>query len=162
MGLLRPVSKPHSSSSSSSSTIATRIINCILLFVFIFLVYLVVSVTRLQSKDTIHTHLSSSQDQSQISLTKIDHIVFGLGSSTKSWPARREYVKLWWDAKRMRGCVFVDQPLSSSDQNHTDSYLLPPVCVSEDTSRFRLINLNIIFILPSLCFKILPIFYISV
>uniref|UniRef100_A0A0D3C7S1 Uncharacterized protein n=2 Tax=Brassica oleracea TaxID=3712 RepID=A0A0D3C7S1_BRAOL len=36
----------------------------------------------------------------------------------------------------MRGCVFVDQPLSALE-NNTDSHLLPPICVSEDTSRFR-------------------------
>lgn len=124
----RPVSKTYSLS-SSSSTIATRMINCILLFVFIFLVYLLISVSRLQS----NAFSSSDQDQSQ-SLTKIDHIVFGIGSSTKSWPARREYVKLWWDAQKMRGCVFVERPLS---ENHTDSYLLPPICISQDTSRFR-------------------------
>ncbi|XP_019095006.1 PREDICTED: uncharacterized protein LOC104763147 [Camelina sativa] len=131
----RPVSKTHSFS-SSSSTIATRMINCILLFAFIFLVYLLISASRLQSKTSIHAYFSSSdQDQSK-SLTKINHIVFGLGSSTNSWPARREYVKLWWDAQKMRGCVFVDHPLSSSE-NHTDSDLLPPICISQDTSRFR-------------------------
>ncbi|XP_006418045.2 uncharacterized protein LOC18994341 isoform X2 [Eutrema salsugineum] len=137
MCLFRPVSKTHSS--SSSSIISTRMINCILLSVLISSVYFLasVSVSRLQSKDSINAYFSSSQDQpSQVSLTKIDHIVFGIGSSKKSWLARRDYVKLWWDAQRMRGCVFVDQPLSSSE-NHTDSDLLPPVCVSQDTSRFR-------------------------
>ncbi|EOA37641.1 hypothetical protein CARUB_v10012119mg [Capsella rubella] len=134
----RPVSKTHSSS-SSSSTIATRMINCILLFAFIFLVYLFISASRLHSKNLIHACYSSSsdQDQSKSLITKIDHVVFGIGSSTNSWPARREYVKLWWDAQKMRGCVFVDRPLPSSE-NHTDSSdLLPPVCISQDTSRFR-------------------------
>ncbi|AEE27817.2 ERV-F (C)1 provirus ancestral Env polyprotein, putative (DUF604) [Arabidopsis thaliana] len=130
----RPVSKTYYS--SSSSTIVTRMVNCILLFVFILLVYLLISASRLQSKNSIHAYFSSSdQDQSQ-SPTKIEHIVFGIGSSAISWRARREYVKLWWDAQKMRGCVFVERPLPSS-QNHTDSYLLPPVCVSQDTSRFR-------------------------
>ncbi|KAL1191446.1 hypothetical protein V5N11_034042 [Cardamine amara subsp. amara] len=134
---IRPSSKTHSSFSSSSSTIATRMINCILLSVFIFLVYLLISVSRHhQSKDSLHAYFSSSdQDHSQ-NLTKIDHIVFGIGSSTISWPARRQYVKLWWDSQRMRGCVFLERPLSSY-KNHTDSHLLPPLCVSEDTSRFR-------------------------
>ncbi|CAA7054118.1 unnamed protein product [Microthlaspi erraticum] len=133
MRLFRPASKTH----PSSSIISTRTINCILLSVLIFLVYFLasLSVSRLQSKDTINAYFSSSQDQSQ-SLTKIHHIVFGIGSSTNSWPSRKEYVKLWWDSQRMRGCVFVDRPLSSLE-NHTDSHLLPPVCVSEDTSRFR-------------------------
>lgn len=135
MCLFRAASKTHPS--SSSSIISTRMINCILLSVLFFLVYFLasLSVSRLQSKDTINAYFSPSQDRSQ-SLTKLDHIVFGIGSSTNSWPARKEYVKLWWDTQRMRGCVFVDRPLSSLE-NHKDSHLLPPVCVSEDTSRFR-------------------------
>ncbi|KAF3571903.1 hypothetical protein F2Q69_00063783 [Brassica cretica] len=134
MRLFRPVSKTHP---SSSSTISARMINCIILSVLISLVYILVSlsVPSLQSKDTIRAYFISAQDHDQ-SLTEIDNIVFGIGSSTKWWPTRREYVKLWWDARRMRGCVFVDRPLSSLE-NHTDSHLLPPICVSEDTSRFR-------------------------
>lgn len=134
MRLFRPVSKTHP---SSSSTISARMINCIILSVLISLVYILVSlsVPRLQSKDTIRAYFISAQDHAQ-SLTEIDNIVFGIGSSTKWWPTRREYVKLWWDARRMRGCVFVDRPLSFLE-NHTDSHLLPPICVSEDTSRFR-------------------------
>ncbi|CAN8306207.1 unnamed protein product [Cochlearia groenlandica] len=137
MCIPRPISKPYFSSSSSctsSSTIAKRMINCIILFVFTFLVYLLILISRLQyNKDSIFTSSDDNQDQS---LTKIDHIVFGLGSSTKLWHARKQYVKLWWDSKTMRGCVFVERSLSSSD-NYSDSHLLPPVCVSEDTSKFR-------------------------
>ncbi|XP_033137667.1 uncharacterized protein LOC103844149 [Brassica rapa] len=136
MCLFRPLWKAYSLS-SYSPIISTRMMNCILLSVLISFVYLIVSlsVSMLQPKDTINAYFSSSQDQPQ-SLTEIDHIVFGIGSSLNSWPARRDYVKLWWDTQRMRGCVFVDSPLSSLE-NNTDSHLLPPICVSEDTSRFR-------------------------
>nr|VDD41584.1 unnamed protein product [Brassica oleracea] len=136
MCLFRPVWKAYSLS-SYSPIISIRMMNCILLSVLISFVYLIVSlsVSMLQPKDTINAYFSSSQNQPQ-SLTEIDHIVFGIGSSLNSWPARRDYVKLWWDTQRMRGCVFVDSHLSSLE-NNTDSHLLPPICVSEDTSRFR-------------------------
>ncbi|CAN6890400.1 unnamed protein product [Brassica oleracea] len=133
MYLFQRSSKTHCS--CSFSTISTRMIYCILLSVFTFMVYLLLSLSLFQSKETINAYFLSSQDQPQ-SLTAIDHIVFGIGSSIKTWPARREYVKLWWNAQRMRGCVFVDRPLPSF-VNHTNSPLLPPICVSEDTSRFR-------------------------
>ena len=136
MCLFRPVWKAYSSS-SYSPIFSTRMMNCMLLSVLFSFVYLLasLSISMLQSKDNINSYFSSSQDQPQ-SLTEIDHIVFGIGSSLNSWPARRDYVKLWWDTQRMRGCVFVDQPLSALE-NNTDSHLLPPICVSEDTSRFR-------------------------
>ncbi|CAN7036364.1 unnamed protein product [Brassica rapa subsp. trilocularis] len=133
MCLFQRSSKTHCS--SSFSTISTRMIYCILFSVFTFLVYLLLSLSLFQSKETINAYVFSSKDQPQ-SPTAIDHIVFGIASSIKTWPARREYVKLWWDAQRMRGCVFVDRPLPSF-VNHTNSPLLPPICVSEDTSRFR-------------------------
>ncbi|KAL0697329.1 hypothetical protein Bca4012_053451 [Brassica carinata] len=133
MCIFQRSSKTHCS--SSFSTISTRMIYCILLSVFTFLVYLLLSLSLFQSKETINAYFLSSQDQPQ-SPTAIDHIVFGISSSIKTWPARREYVKLWWNAQRMRGCVFVDRPLPSL-VNHTNSPLLPPICVSEDTSRFR-------------------------
>ncbi|KAD3642073.1 hypothetical protein R6Q59_004689 [Mikania micrantha] len=65
--------------------------------------------------------------------TSLDHIVFGIASNAKSWPKRKEYVKMWWKPDQMRGCVFLDVPL---DDNTVPS-LLPPVCISDDTSRFR-------------------------
>ncbi|KAI3852132.1 hypothetical protein MKW98_020131 [Papaver atlanticum] len=37
----------------------------------------------------------------------------------------KEYVRLWWKPEQMRGC------------NDSNSTSLPPICVSEDTSRFR-------------------------
>ncbi|KAI7737274.1 hypothetical protein M8C21_007367 [Ambrosia artemisiifolia] len=66
--------------------------------------------------------------------TSLDHIVFGIASNAKAWPKRKEYVKMWWKPDKMRGCVFLDIPL---DHNNTDDEILPPVCVSDDTSRFR-------------------------
>ncbi|KAI4322568.1 hypothetical protein L6164_022247 [Bauhinia variegata] len=76
----------------------------------------------------------SSQDLS--AATTLDHVVFGIASTTKSWLKRKDYVKLWWNPHKIRGCVFLDSlPLEEHTSN--DSTSLPPLCVSEDTSRFR-------------------------
>ncbi|GKV21321.1 hypothetical protein SLEP1_g31311 [Rubroshorea leprosula] len=65
--------------------------------------------------------------------TRLEHIVFGISSDSNSWRSRKDYVELWWKSNRMRGCVFLESP---PRRNISDSSL-PPVCVSEDTSRFR-------------------------
>ncbi|KAL4569772.1 hypothetical protein LXL04_025415 [Taraxacum kok-saghyz] len=70
------------------------------------------------------------------SSTSLDHIVFGIASNAKSWPKRKEYVKMWWKPDRMRGCVFLDVPLDNKTASY-DASLLPPVYISDDTSRFR-------------------------
>ncbi|KAK9284301.1 hypothetical protein L1049_023472 [Liquidambar formosana] len=68
--------------------------------------------------------------------TSIEHIVFGIASSKNSWPKRKDYVRLWWKPYQMRGCVFLEStPPNTSSYNDTTS--LPPICISEDTSRFR-------------------------
>jgi hypothetical protein len=85
------------------------------------------------SKLLLHLHNSSSQDVSITTNTTLDHIVFGIASSKSSWTKRKEYVKLWWKTDAMKGCVFMD----SLPSNEDDPSSLPPLCVSEDTSRFR-------------------------
>ncbi|KAK7402023.1 hypothetical protein VNO78_13958 [Psophocarpus tetragonolobus] len=66
--------------------------------------------------------------------TTIDNLVFGIASAGASWHRRKEYTKLWWNSipnKTMKGCVFVDTlPHANNDAS------LPPLCVSQDTSRF--------------------------
>lgn len=72
------------------------------------------------------------------SSTSLDHIVFGIASNAKSWPKRKEYVKMWWKPDKMRGCVFLDVPFDNKiAPSESDASLLPPVCISDDTSRFR-------------------------
>ncbi|OVA10913.1 Protein of unknown function DUF604 [Macleaya cordata] len=66
------------------------------------------------------------------SQTSLDHVVFGIASSFKSWPKRKEYVRLWWKPEQMRGCVFLDKSIPAQNDNNT----LPPICISGDTSRF--------------------------
>jgi hypothetical protein len=89
--------------------------------------------TSNSSKLLLHLHNSSSQDVSITTNTTLDNIVFGIASSKSSWTKRKEYVKLWWKTNAMKGCVFMD----SLPSNEDDPSSLPPLCVSEDTSRFR-------------------------
>ncbi|XP_010557014.1 PREDICTED: uncharacterized protein LOC104826156 [Tarenaya hassleriana] len=121
MGLFRSPSKSH------HPILAPRVRTFLLISISAVVFYVLVSVSCLWSRETLKAYDFDTP-------TKIDHIVFGIGSSKNSWPNRRAYSKLWWDPHKMRGCVFVDAPLQD---NHSDSHLLPPVFVSEDTSRFR-------------------------
>lgn len=105
-----------------------------ILFCICILLYFLTSLSLLwTNSDFRNVFVSSSRLSPPLSL---EHIVFGLASSRTSWLKQKEFVKIWWKPDRMLGCVFVDGlPL---ELNHThDSSLLPPVCVSQDSSRFR-------------------------
>nr|GMD35179.1 uncharacterized protein LOC109156140 isoform X1 [Ipomoea batatas] len=106
--------------------------NFVLICSFLCVVYLVCTFVLVPSTKLLHVSVSL-QDVS--SPTSLEHIVFGIASSEKSWAKRKEYVKLWWRPSRMRGCVFLDRDGVKQDDNDTDS--LPPVCISGDTSSFR-------------------------
>ncbi|XP_058734854.1 uncharacterized protein LOC131606715 [Vicia villosa] len=106
--------------------------------------YVIVSVLILGTSHQnllVHLQHSSSNDGSEtataaataITNTSLDHIVFGIAASKSSWTKRKEYVKLWWkNNNTMKGCVFLD----SLPKNNEDPSL-PPLCLSQDTSRFR-------------------------
>lgn len=81
----------------------------------------------------IHASVSFNNSSSP-SPTTIRQIVFGIASNENAWHKRKEYVKLWWRPEEMRGCVFLDRDVTWFDN---DTHLLPPICVSQDTSRFR-------------------------
>ncbi|WVZ59593.1 hypothetical protein U9M48_009713 [Paspalum notatum var. saurae] len=71
----------------------------------------------------------------------LGHIVFGIAGSAHLWPRRREYVRLWWDPATMRGNVWLDAgaPAAPGPSAPWEGSL-PPIRVSEDTSRFRYTN----------------------
>lgn len=97
--------------------------------------YVLASVLLLGTSKLVHVH-SSSQDVS--TPTTLDHLVFGIASSKGSWPKRKEYVKLWWKPNNaMKGCVFVESIPDEKDHANNDTSSLPPLCVSQNTSRFR-------------------------
>ncbi|KAK1419399.1 hypothetical protein QVD17_28566 [Tagetes erecta] len=77
---------------------------------------------------------SMSDEPTSLEPTSIDHIVFGIASTAKSWSRRKEYVNMWWNHDKMRGCIFLDAPLD--DTLGVYDSIMPPICVSNDTSRF--------------------------
>jgi hypothetical protein len=80
-------------------------------------------------------------DPDAASPLELGHIVFGIAGSAHLWPRRREYVRLWWDPASMRGHVWLDAgaPAAPGPSGPGEDSL-PPIRVSEDTSRFRYTN----------------------
>ncbi|XP_027348220.1 uncharacterized protein LOC113859713 [Abrus precatorius] len=116
-------------------TKAKSLVNFILVSSSFCALYVVVSVLLLGPAKLVHMN-KGSQDVS--TATTLDHLVFGIASSKGSWPKRKEYVKLWWNNnKTMKGCVFVDSIPDEDHGGNENDTSLPPLCVSEDTSRFR-------------------------
>ncbi|KAL5573258.1 hypothetical protein UlMin_022855 [Ulmus minor] len=66
--------------------------------------------------------------------TKRRHLLFSIASSSRSWSRRKPYVRLWYSPKSTRAFVYLDRAVPDSSPSGEDS--VPPVIVSEDTSRF--------------------------
>ncbi|KAK8493325.1 hypothetical protein V6N12_000538 [Hibiscus sabdariffa] len=112
-----------------------RLLNVILIASAVCVTYLVASVLLVHSsKSPLDVDPSSPEAYAS---TGVEHIVFGIASNQKSWPNRKEYVKLWWEPRRMRGCVFLEAMPPDATASRDDNATLPPTCISEDTSRFR-------------------------
>ncbi|RDX84557.1 hypothetical protein CR513_34371, partial [Mucuna pruriens] len=119
---------------SHKPTKAQSLVNFILVSSSFCALYVVVSVLLLGPSNLVRVNNAS---QSVSIATTLDHLVFGIASSKISWPKRKEYAKLWWNTTTTKGCVFVDSlPDEEHDRNENDTSL-PPLCVSQDTSRFR-------------------------
>ncbi|KAG7953027.1 hypothetical protein I3843_12G089900 [Carya illinoinensis] len=69
--------------------------------------------------------------------TEIRNIVFGIAASAKLWERRKNYIKLWFRPKEMRGVVWLDHTVKTREVDEED---LPPVKISGDTSRFAYKN----------------------
>ncbi|CDP12059.1 unnamed protein product [Coffea canephora] len=69
--------------------------------------------------------------------TGLDHIVFGIAASAKLWDKRKNYIKLWWKGEKMRGIVWLDNPVKSREE---ESDTLPELRISGDTSKFAYTN----------------------
>nr|XP_043639765.1 uncharacterized protein LOC122610873 [Erigeron canadensis] len=133
---------------SQTSFFKTQFKSRLINFIFIsssigLVIYLFFSSFSLLPKNTTKVvssidSLLGGGDQQISAPTSLDHIVFGIASNAKSWPKRKEYVKMWWKPDKMRGCVFLDVPLDNNTAaTSDDASLLPSVCISDDTSRFR-------------------------
>ncbi|KAH7513892.1 uncharacterized protein LOC107430210 [Ziziphus jujuba] len=78
-----------------------------------------------------------THETSQRETTELRHVVFGIAASAKLWNKRKDYIKLWFKPKSMRGIVWLDKPVTNDDD---EDNLLPPVKISGDTSRFTYTN----------------------
>ncbi|WVZ25087.1 hypothetical protein V8G54_003631 [Vigna mungo] len=83
------------------------------------------SVLRRESRET------NSDD-----LTDLRHVVFGIAASAKLWEQRKNYIKLWYRPREMRGVVWLDEKVKLRE----DRDELPPIRISGDTERFRYTN----------------------
>ncbi|TKY66944.1 DNA polymerase eta [Spatholobus suberectus] len=118
-------------------TKAQALVNFILVSSSFCAVYLIISVLLLGPS---RLALVSKTSQDVSTATTLDHLVFGIASSTSSWAKRKEYVKLWWNnaaSKAVKGCVFVESLTDEEHAGNENDTCLPPLCVSQDTSRFR-------------------------
>lgn len=70
--------------------------------------------------------------------TSLANIVFGVAASSKLWKTRKYYIKQWWQSKKMRGFVWLEE-LSKNETWDSD---VPPFKISGNTSRFKYTNKN--------------------
>ncbi|XP_057416401.1 uncharacterized protein LOC130710997 [Lotus japonicus] len=68
--------------------------------------------------------------------TELRHVVFGIAASAKLWDQRKNYIKLWYRRREMRGVVWLDNKVKTREGDG----ILPPVRISGDTSRFSYTN----------------------
>ncbi|XAR60650.1 O-fucosylpeptide 3-beta-N-acetylglucosaminyltransferase [Bertholletia excelsa] len=64
----------------------------------------------------------------------VSHIVFGITSSSNTWPARRTLVESWWRPNLTRGYIFLDSVRPNYFPWPPSS---PPFRVSENTTRYK-------------------------
>lgn len=78
---------------------------------------------------------SYSSPQALSAATELRQVVFGIAASASLWEKRKEYIKLWWRPKEMRGVVWLDKAVRVRRDEG-----LPAVKISADTSRFSYTN----------------------
>ncbi|KAJ0239597.1 hypothetical protein HA466_0232090 [Hirschfeldia incana] len=72
--------------------------------------------------------------------TDLNHVVFGIAASSKLWKQRKEYIKIWYRPKHMRGYVWLDKEVKKNITDIDDEDLLPPVKISAGTAYFPYTN----------------------
>lgn len=76
-----------------------------------------------------------SENQEPPRKTELNDVVFGIAASAKLWGKRKNYIKLWWKPEKMRGVVWLDNPVKTLKDEG-----LPPLRISGNTSRFAYKN----------------------
>ncbi|KAJ9173833.1 hypothetical protein P3X46_016930 [Hevea brasiliensis] len=79
---------------------------------------------------------SLSEEKHKGNELSLKHIMFGIAGSSQLWERRKEFVRLWWRPNDMRGYVWLEEHVAKLDWDDS----LPPIMISEDTSRFRYTN----------------------
>lgn len=116
-----PFSNPrHHVSSSSSSTTNTTATS--------------VSSQSIRDRTEVETLRHGPRDTQR---TELRNIVFGIAASAKLWEKRKNYIKLWFQPKEMRGVVWLDSAVKADKADRDD---LPPVKISGDTKKFSYSN----------------------
>ncbi|KAJ4976969.1 hypothetical protein NE237_002075 [Protea cynaroides] len=122
---------------TSMNLSSNRLANILLVLSSLCTIYFIASLTFIRNSSSPESLLWTTSSHFSTP-TSLDHVVFGIASSAKSWPQRKDYVRLWWKPQQMRGCVFLDT--MPSGKAASNDALLPPICISEDTSQFRYTN----------------------
>ncbi|CAL0303939.1 unnamed protein product [Lupinus luteus] len=132
-----PIPPSHSSSSLRNSTTAFfsftlsfksfLFILSLLLNLYLFLILWAPSFVPLNPTPTT-TRVSS------FTPTTRRHILFAIASSSRSWPRRHPYLRLWYSPNNTRAVAFLDSPPLNNTSSSSSS--LPPVIISGDTSDF--------------------------
>lgn len=85
-------------------------------------------------QDTLQTEQSppptATTAVASASTTSVRNLLFSIASSSKSFPNRKPYIRLWYNPQTTRAFIFLDRPPNVSAPT------LPPVIISADTSRF--------------------------
>jgi hypothetical protein len=101
----------------------SRLKTLLLIISFLFILYLLFNRRDCHAPPTI---ISRASDYP---LTR-RHLLFAIASSSKSWPRRKPYLRLWYSPNSTRAFAFLDSAAASDDDT------VPPVVVSADTSQF--------------------------
>lgn len=118
----------QSASSSSSSITSTS--NSVA-------VLAVENTTKVVNADEAVIHRQALQAIPDSTGTDLKHIVFGIAASARLWDKRKEYIKLWWRPKQMRGFIWLEKPVNT---RKGDNSSLPPWRISANTSHFKYTN----------------------
>ncbi|RDX93132.1 hypothetical protein CR513_24648, partial [Mucuna pruriens] len=106
------------------------------LILFVSVTYIVYTVKLVSTSSACsHAPLSVHRTEKSKQKTEVRHVVFGIAASAKLWEQRKEYIKVWYKKKEMRGVVWVDEEVKTEAKEG-----LPPVKVSTDTSNFGYSN----------------------
>ncbi|KAJ4970473.1 hypothetical protein NE237_003572 [Protea cynaroides] len=123
---------------TSMTLTSYRLVNLLLVLCSLYTIYFIVSLSFLHSSPSSSESLLWTTLPHFSTPTSLNHIVFDISSSVKSWPQRKDYVRPSWKPHHMCGYVLLDT--MPSWKAASSNALLPPICVFEDTSQYCYTN----------------------